>query len=87
MSDDPGTLWRLLSVLGFLFLVGGYIANQRGWTRADSSRYLAANVLGSGLLGVYSAVIDEWVFVALEGFWFFASLDAWRRSLGKGSAP
>ena len=77
MPDDPGLLWRAVSVLGFLCLVGGYIANQRGWTRATSNTYLAANTLGAGLLAAYSAVIEEWVFVGLEGFWLVATLSAW----------
>ena len=66
--------WRVLSIAGFLLLVGAYLVNQRGRCRPDSQRYLLANALGSGLLAAYSAVIDEWVFVALEGFWCIASL-------------
>lgn len=85
--DDPGLIWRVLSVIGFLFLVGAYIANQRRWTHADSRMYLGANILGSGLLGAYSAVIGEWVFVGLEGFWCVASLAALRASVVSGAAP
>lgn len=72
---EPGLLWRALSVAGFLALVGAYLANQRGWCKASSRRYLLANAAGSGLLAAYSGVIGEWVFVALEGFWCAAS--AW----------
>lgn len=72
---EPGLVWRALSVAGFLALVGAYLANQRGWCRASSRRYLLANAAGSGLLAAYSGVIGEWVFVALEGFWCVAS--AW----------
>jgi len=76
---DPGLLWRCISVAGFLLLVGAYIANQRGYTVADSWRYLLANAVGAGVLAGYSAVIGEWVFVALEGFWCAASLVALAR--------
>ena len=85
---EPGPIWRVLSVVGFLFLVGAYIVNQQGWCRATSRRYLLANIVGSGLLGAYSAVIREWVFVALEGFWCLASAWAlWRAQSRAGSAP
>ena len=84
---EPGLTWRLLSVAGFLFLVGAYVVNQRGGCKATSRRYLIANVIGSGLLVGYSAVIREWVFVALEGFWCAASAWALWRELSKaGSA-
>ncbi|MED5329962.1 MAG: hypothetical protein VX916_01580 [Planctomycetota bacterium] len=72
----PENVWSLLSVVGFLLLVGAYLLNQRGRTTPTSVRYLVANALGSGLLACYSAVIGEWVFVALEGFWCLASLFA-----------
>ena len=81
MPTDPGLVWRALSVAGFLFLVGAYVVNQRGGCRPTSRRYLLANVVGSGLLAAYSAVIREWVFVALEGFWCLASLQALLREL------
>ena len=81
MGTEPGIVWRVLSVAGFLFLVGAYLANQRGRCRATSRRYLLANVVGSGLLALYSGIIREWVFVALEGFWCVASLLALLREL------
>ncbi len=76
MGADPGLVWRAASVVGFLCLVGAYIANQRGACRADSVRYLVSNVVGAGILALYSAIIGEWVFVALEGFWCGASVHA-----------
>ncbi len=86
MVDDPGVIWRVVSVVGFLFLVGAYIANQRKWTHAESQTYLVANVIGSGLLAAYSAVIKEWVFVGLEGFWCVASLMALAATVRKRGA-
>ena len=82
MPADPALAWRAASVGGFLLLVGAYIANQRHWTRPESWRYLVANALGSGILALYSGVIGEWVFVALEGFWCLASLLALRGAFG-----
>ena len=81
MGTEPGLVWRVLSVAGFLFLVGAYVVNQRGRCPPTSRRYLFANVVGSGLLAAYSGVIREWVFVALEGFWCAASLWALVREL------
>jgi hypothetical protein len=85
-------LWRAVSVVGLLLLVLAYLVNQAGRTSSDSRRYLLANALGAGLLTAYSAFIDEWVFVALEGFWCAASLWALRRPLrapdaAPGTAP
>jgi hypothetical protein len=74
-------LWRAVSIVGLLLLVFAYLVNQSGRTRADSRRYLLANVLGAGLLTAYSAFIREWVFVGLEGFWCLASLWALRRPM------
>jgi hypothetical protein len=73
---SPGVLWQIASVVGLLCLVIAYLVNQRGGCRADSPRYLGANVAGAGVLAAYSAVIEEWVFVGLEGFWCVASLFA-----------
>ena len=76
MDAGVGTLWQAASVAGLLCLVIAYLVNQRGGCRADSPRYLAANAAGAGVLAAYSAVIEEWVFVGLEGFWCVASLFA-----------
>ena len=83
MPEDPGTLWRVVSVLGFLLLVGAYITNQAGRCSPRSGKYLLANILGAGMLAAYSAMIDEPVFVGLEGFWCLASVVAWLRSGGR----
>lgn len=67
-------LWRAISIVGMLLLVVAYVANQRGATSATSPRYLVANAVGAAMLAAYSAVIDEWVFVVLEGFWCLAAV-------------
>ena len=88
LSSDPGVLWRSLSVAGMLGLVVAYLLNQRGHWKPDSVRYLLCNVVGSGLLALYSVVIGEWVFVGREGFWCLASVNALRdaRRRGGGAA-
>lgn len=86
MPADPGTLWKVVSVVGFLLLVGAYLVNQTGRCPPDSMRYLGANTLGAGMLAAYSARIDEPVFVGLEGFWCLASLVAWVRSGRRSTA-
>jgi hypothetical protein len=78
---DPDVVWTVVSVTGFLLLVGAYLVNQRGRCTPTSHRYLAANALGAGLLASYSASINEPIFVVLEGFWCVASLLALRREL------
>ena len=85
MPTEPGLWWRVASVAGLLFLVLAYLVNQAGRCRPDSPRYLGANALGSGLLTAYSALIHEWVFVGLEGFWCLASLWALRRARWQAS--
>jgi hypothetical protein len=67
-------MWRAISIVGMLLLVVAYVANQRGLIAATSRGYLIANALGAALLAAYSALIDEWVFVVLEGFWCGAAL-------------
>jgi hypothetical protein len=79
VPDEPGLLWRAVSIAGLLLLVLAYLVNQAGHTSSDSRRYLIANALGAGLLTAYSAFIREWVFVGLEGFWCLASVWALRR--------
>ena len=86
LTSDPGVLWRALSVVGMLSLVVAYLLNQRKLWKPDSLRYLLCNVLGSGLLAVYSMVIGEWVFVGLEGFWCLASVNALRTANAAGAA-
>lgn len=86
VSDDPGLVWRLASVAGFLALVIAYLTNQAGRCAPSSSRYLLANALGAGVLAAYSARIDELVFVGLEGFWCLASVAALVRAR-RGTAP
>lgn len=79
VTGEPGVAWRAASVVGLLCLVIAYLVNQRGACRPDAAGYLGVNALGAGLLAAYSAVIGEWVFVALEGFWCVASLWALTR--------
>jgi hypothetical protein len=80
-------LWRTISIVGLLLLVLAYLVNQAGRTSSDSRRYLLANACGAGLLTAYSAIIGEWVFVSLEGFWCLASLWALRRPVRARAAP
>jgi len=71
---DPGTPWRVFSVVGFLLLVVPYLLAV--WRRCapDGWRFLLSNALGSGMLAVYSGVIGEIVFLLLEGMWCVGSL-------------
>lgn len=83
MPDEPGLIWTLASVVGFLCLVSAYLLNQTGRCRSSGWRYLWANAVGAGVLASYSARIDEPVFVGLEGFWCVASVVQWIRLRGR----
>jgi hypothetical protein len=74
--DEPGLVWKVASVAGFLALVIAYLVNQTGRCAPTSSRYLLANAAGAGTLAAYSLRIDEPVLFALEGFWSVASVVA-----------
>lgn len=86
MPIEPSLAWQLASAAGLLCLVLAYLVNQSGRCRADSARYLLANALGAGLLAAYSLVIDQPIFVALEGFWCVASLFALTRGRRTGAS-
>jgi len=76
---------KVASAVGLILLVGAYLLNRRGVLGPLSKTYLLANGVGAGLLAVYSWWIQEWVFVALEGFWSVVSF--WplvRRSRDQG---
>ena len=68
-------MWQIVSVVGMLGLVVAYVRNRRGTWTQDGANYLWFNALGALLLTAYSVRIEQWVFVALEGFW---SIEAFR---------
>ncbi|HVL48076.1 MAG TPA: hypothetical protein VM889_05930 [Candidatus Thermoplasmatota archaeon] len=65
-----------LGVIGLVALLGAFIANTAGKLAATSDRYLLLNILGSGILTVYSVLIAAWVFFPLELVW--TAVAAWQ---------
>lgn len=68
-----------LGSVGLILLLSAFAANVAGRLDADTVLYEVLNLLGSSILGVYSVLIEAWVFLPLEVAW--AGVAAW--SLGK----
>jgi hypothetical protein len=86
MPVEPSLAWSLASAAGLVCLIAAYLTNQAGRCRTDGPAYLLANAVGAGTLAAYSLVIDQPVFVALEGFWCAASLVALARRNRPGAS-
>lgn len=56
-------------IVGLVALLGAFISNTLGRLASDSAAYLGLNVLGSGILTVYSVITAAWVFFPLELVW------------------
>lgn len=59
--------------VGLVTLLAGFLGNLAGRIRAESRLYAALNLVGSGILAVYSALIRAWVFFPLEVVWAIAA--------------
>jgi hypothetical protein len=65
---------QLVSLVGAAFILGAYVALQRGWLPPGSRAYNALNFVGSVLL-TYVAVRNRNLgFIILEGAWALLSL-------------
>jgi hypothetical protein len=81
-------LLQAVSVFGALLVLGGFTANQFGWTDASSLAYQIVNLVGSGILTFVAVVEVQWGFILLEGTWAFVSLwGAFSIVRGKGRPP
>jgi hypothetical protein len=65
---------QLVSMVGAVLILSGYLALQRGWLGRETRAYNALNFFGSALL-TYAAV-RNWNlgFIILEGAWALLSL-------------
>jgi hypothetical protein len=65
---------QLVSLVGAVLILAGYLALQRGWLGRETRAYNALNFFGSVLL-TYAAV-RNWNlgFIILEGSWALLSL-------------
>lgn len=60
-------------ILGLVLLLSGFLGNLTGRLPASGARYGWLNMLGSGILAVYSVLIAAWVFFPLEVVWAVAA--------------
>jgi hypothetical protein len=78
---------QLVSVLGSLLVLVGYVASQFGYLSAKGLAYAFANIVGSGILAVVAALEAQWGFLVLEGAWASVSLIAVVRQKAKANTP
>lgn len=75
-----------LGLVGLVTLLVGFLGNLVGRISATSRLYSWLNMLGSGILAVYSVLIEAWVFFPLEVIWAVAAGVALVRGPKKGAA-
>lgn len=63
----------VLGIVGLLTLLAGFLGNLVGRIPAASAWYAWLNLVGSGILAVYSVLIRAWVFFPLEVVWAVAA--------------
>jgi hypothetical protein len=68
------TVLDMFGSLGLLLVMGAFIASLAGWLQPTAWFYLLLNAVGAGILAAYSATINVWIFVALEGLWSAVAL-------------
>lgn len=59
----------LIGSLGVALLLLAFVLNLLRWLSAESSLYSLLNLVGAGLAGYASYLIDFMPFVVLEGTW------------------
>lgn len=59
--------------VGLVTLLAGFLGNLMGRIPASSRAYGVLNLVGSGILAVYSVLIEAWVFFPLEVVWAVAA--------------
>ena len=60
-------------IVGLVALLAGFLGNLAGRIPASGALYGWLNVVGSGILAVYSVLIAAWVFFPLEVVWAVAA--------------
>lgn len=69
----------LLGIVGLVTLLAGFLGNLVGRIPAQGVLYGVLNMVGSGILAVYSVLIAAWVFFPLEVIWALAAAVALAR--------
>ena len=60
-------------IVGLVTLLAGFLGNLAGRVPASGALYGWLNMVGSGILAVYSALVAAWVFFPLEVVWAIAA--------------
>lgn len=68
------TLSDWIGTIGVTLLLIAFALNIAKKLSATSKTYLLLNILGAGLAGVSSYMIEFWPFVVLESVWVIATL-------------
>jgi hypothetical protein len=69
---------QVLQLLGALFVLLPFAWSQLGELSVSSARYLAMNLIGSGLLAAVAIIEVRWGFLLLEAIW--ALVAGWQLS-------
>jgi hypothetical protein len=64
---------QIVQIVGSLLILAGFALAQTGRLDQKSRRYLALNLLGSGVLAVEAWLGEQWGFLLLEGVWAVVS--------------
>lgn len=63
----------VFGIVGLVMLLAGFLGNVTGKIGSSAPLYAWLNILGSGILAVYSVLIRAWVFLPLEVVWAVAA--------------
>ena len=75
---------QLVSIVGALLILGGYLALQRRWLDQADLRFNLMNLIGAALLTWVAVVDRRYGFVLLEGSWTLLSLPPVLHALRRG---
>lgn len=81
-----GAAMQVVQLVGAVFILSGYVANQVGALATDSLRYLALNLIGAAILATLAAIDGQVGFLLLEGVWAVVSASALLQGLRRSGA-
>jgi hypothetical protein len=74
---------QVIQVVGALFILAAFAAQQTGRMQADSRTYLVLNLVGSAVLAALALYEEQWGFLLLESVWAVVSAwSLWRLARG-----
>ena len=82
--EGHDSLATLIGFTGVGLLLLAFVLNLAKILKAESLPYLLLNLVGAGLAGLSSWMIDFMPFVILEGTWAVATLVALLRTMASG---